>query len=170
MVKLRTGHFILSGEINSGKSTRLSQLALKLASDGVIVAGLISMPCFKDGEKCGFELHIINNSKIISVIEFASIAARSGWQKFRRWHFNPNAFANANSFKFDKADLFILDEIGPLEIEWHGGFFPLTRTIYLRYQTTITVIRKVFVDKYKEILKRSDVFVNELDEINNILL
>lgn len=140
-------NYILSGKVNSGKSTALLRFVKACRRKNVHVAGWISSAFFKDCKKRGYDIKFISNSKVVKKMRLARDLQFKGGEKWKRFWFNPRAFKFAKKFIFKKCDIFVVDEIGPLELGSKKGFWPLLPKIYSKHKLTITVIRSNLLKK-----------------------
>lgn len=130
---------ILSGEIQSGKTTALQKwLAGKKA------AGILSP--IVHGERM---LYDIQQDQYIS---FQSPISTPETIAVGRYHFYKKAFERANEILQQKtnADWLIVDEIGPLELK-EQGFFPALKNIMDDPSINLlVVVRTSLVEEVKE--------------------
>jgi len=115
---------IITGNRGIGKSTVCRRVAEIARMRGYSCAGIISHALFNErGEKVGFTAEDISTGKRWVLGHTARNLrgpryglyrfSRSGFRKAHRW--------SSTALK-KGCDLFILDEIGPLEMEMGGGF------------------------------------------------
>lgn len=75
--------------------------------------------------------------------------------QWRRFYFNKDIFDTVGAtsrsplLKFGKPDIFVIDEVGPLELEDRKGFWNVLPDIYSRHKETMTVVREGCVEKFK---------------------
>ena len=115
--------FILSGAIHSGKSTALSKIVEMLKGKNLVVSGFIARGTFKNKVRDRFDLINIDSNQALPL---ASVSKTEGWLRFRNFYFNPKAFETGemiimNAFK-NKADVIVIDEVGPMELEGNGWY------------------------------------------------
>ena len=106
--------YILSGAIHTGKSTALYQLCTSLIFKGKQVHGLINPSI--DGNKWFIDL---KNGERFKMEE----SPRENSIRVGRYIFSEEAFMRAREIILDipnSSDLFIIDEIGKLELEGKG--------------------------------------------------
>jgi len=141
------GNYILTGPVDSGKSTALWQFFL--SSLDAKVSGWISLPFFEDGEKKGYDIVFIENSRPAD----RKLFIRKEGQGFR---FNEEIFCEAIKYVEvgDKKGVFIIDEVGPIELVQKGGFWPFLNVIYSSYLATLTVVRDSCVADFKKAFSR----------------
>ncbi|MBF0105818.1 MAG: hypothetical protein HQM16_10885 [Deltaproteobacteria bacterium] len=143
------GHFILSREINTGKSSELMQYVVCQINRGLKVSGWISPPFIKDNLKCGYDVVFfvlsrqLNAQRLIREIPFDRAS------RWRRFYLDRSVFYQARTLDFGTPDLFIIDEVGPLELVDHEGFWPALADIYKKQRRTVTVVRRSSVTGFK---------------------
>ncbi len=99
-----------------------------------------------DGKKVGHNFVAIENSAIRDAIPFTRREAFESSSPWRNWHFNDTAFKRAQDLP--RGNLFIMDEIGPLELDDGGGFFiPMQRALD-KAENTLIVLRSSIIDKF----------------------
>ncbi len=133
-------HYLLCGAIDSGKSAAVLALATRLIARGSDIAGWITPAFLQQGRKAGHDFIAIERGRPSPPIPFTREAAFEGSFFWRRYHFHKAAFVRAAAIPLD-ADLFLLDEIGPLEIEERRGFASVARRAYEHCPATLTVLR-----------------------------
>ena len=120
-VEQKQNIFLITGEIQGGKTSYLLELVEVLKKSGLNVGGFLAPGSFESGERSGFKLKNILTEFEISM---ASIKEIDVWEKYRRFWFNPDAFIQGRewiceSLKADP-DVVVIDEVGPMEQEGSG--------------------------------------------------
>jgi nucleoside-triphosphatase THEP1 len=119
--RLHENIYIVSGKVQGGKSTFLEEFVRLAGKTSLKIHGFIAEGSFKNKERSGFRLKDINSGESI---QMASGDKKEGWQKFSRFYFNPAAFEFGRTVIdkaiLGKADLIILDEVGPMELAGKG--------------------------------------------------
>jgi nucleoside-triphosphatase THEP1 len=112
---------IVSGKVHTGKTTFVSILAEVLKRDRLTLAGFICPGSFSGGRRSAYTLVDLDDG---TGYPFATTEEREGWIRFRRFFFNPEALKQGERIimkGLEKgADLLVLDEVGPLELEGGG--------------------------------------------------
>jgi nucleoside-triphosphatase THEP1 len=111
----------LSGVRGSGKTSLLMDLVKALRNHGLTVKGVLEWGIFEGDKKVAIEV-------LDLAVEESRILARLAEEmttdlQFGDWTFFPDTFdwANERLMKVDTADAFILDEVGPLELDQGKG-------------------------------------------------
>lgn len=151
---MKLGHIILTGERNSGKSIRLLSF-YKEHKDKIKISGWISVPFVKNGAKIGYDIVFLNRSVLSKPQRFFRIKPFPLAKKWRNFYVDFSVFERAEKIaKTKKNDIFIIDEVGPLEIFEKKGYYPLLDKLYSANRTTITVVRSELVYLYlKQLIK-----------------
>lgn len=142
-------HFILTGEIDSGKSAFVGKLVRRLAHDGYAVSGWTTPAHMEQGSKIGHDFVAISQSESKPPIIFTRPDPFEQSFPWRRFHFNKLAFSQSQEIK-PCSDLFVMDEIGPLELEEEMGFAPAARHALETAPHTLTVVRMGLVERFVE--------------------
>lgn len=164
-------HFILTGEIDSGKSTFVGELVKKLVRDGYAVSGWTTPAHMEQGVKIGHDFVAISRSESKPPMTFTRPDPFEQSFPWRRFHFNKLAFSQSQEIK-PCSDLFVMDEIGPLELEDEMGFAPAARRALKTAPHTLTVVRMGLVERFVESACVEDISVFSLssrDELERSL-
>jgi nucleoside-triphosphatase THEP1 len=113
--------FIIKGTRGSGKSTFLAQLIYLLKKEGISIGGFIAHGFWKNNVRDKFELEDLQTREKITLCQTDAV---NGWEKFRRFYFNPEGFVfGENSLSPDNlqnVEITVIDEIGPFELQGKG--------------------------------------------------
>ncbi|NOX48323.1 MAG: DUF2478 domain-containing protein [Chlorobi bacterium] len=113
--------FLITGPQGSGKTTFLIELVSLLKKKGISTGGFVAHGFWKDNVRDGFELEDLQTGEKIVL---SQTVAMEGWEKFRRFYFNPGGFAFGEGIlspvKLRDVDLIVVDEIGPFELQGRG--------------------------------------------------
>jgi len=170
MAGVKKGHFILSGDVDSGKTSKLLSFIESAKLLKIFFSGVVLRPVFSNAKvKYGYDLLILNSGEVSAQIPAFRETEKIGWHKFRKWHLNPAAFKLANEFVFIPCDIFVVDEVGPLELEDKNGFLPLIHKNYPEAPTTLTVVRSTCVKAFCQLLDKAGRRYNVLDKIDGII-
>ncbi len=144
-----TDILIISGKINSGKSTACKDLVRRLQSSQKNIGGILSIPFWRHGEKKAYYALDISTEEgtLLATTEPVYPAYRYG-----RFFFPLSGFSFAKSVlyaaadlsemkKQNKKDILIIDEIGPLECLGQG-FTPLLRDLMDRFSGILLLVMR----------------------------
>jgi len=133
---------ILTGDIQSGKTSLCRELAQKAKEEGIQIAGLLSPAVFYEGKKIGIDVINLKNW------EQRHLAV---WKEKdqtevepRHWSFDPAIVQWGNQALINAVpcDLLVVDELGPLEFEQGEGWIAgLAAVDSGSYQSALVVIR-----------------------------
>jgi len=156
-------HILLCDKIDSGKSAFLVELLHRLDAAKEAASGWATPAFIEGGEKRGHDFVAIENGQIKKRIPFtrmhpfpssASFSYLAGDSPeaaaFRAcpYHFNSEVFERAEgiaekaAFPEGKRSVFIIDEIGPLELFAQSGFYLAAHKAFEKAPKTVTVVRK----------------------------
>jgi len=139
---------LLSGAFDAGKTTLLLMLLDELESSGLKVAGVISPPILKDGEKVGIALRDLATGFTRQLAVLRALAGDSAIST-KRWSFSTEGMADANRILAEATpcDVLIIDELGPLEFEGQAGWTNGLAAIDSgRYALAICVVRPSLIE------------------------
>ena len=110
---------LFTGRKHSGKTTAANRLARQVRSKGFIIAGLLAPAVYKDSRLVGFgAVDLMRDKQIDLANRRIATGKKVGWAfteaglKLGRAALNPSAASSA--------DLIIVDEFGPLELDDRG--------------------------------------------------
>ena len=114
-------NFLVTGKVQGGKTSYLTELVDQLKNREIKVAGFLSPGSFESGERSGFHLKNILTGMEIPM---ASVREMDAWVKYRRFWFNPDAFRQGREWILSSLtldpDVMVIDEVGPMELEGSG--------------------------------------------------
>ena len=112
---------IISGGIDSGKSSLSSDVVREIRARGWDVAGLISHAVVQAGEKIGFEAELLRSRERRMLAQRSSTGLTRGGPATKDWLFDGEVleWCNQGLERATPCDLLVLDELGPLE--WVRG-------------------------------------------------
>lgn len=135
---------LLVGPVFSGKSLLVERLAASLRADGIDVAGFVQRGVFDArGEKVGYDLVGLSSGE-------RRILAR-GDGAGQAWRFEADAFRSALAEVRTGADLAVIDEVGPLELEGEGHAAAVERALESS-RTVLVVVRETIAGEVEALL------------------
>ncbi|MBT3181394.1 MAG: hypothetical protein HN337_02675 [Deltaproteobacteria bacterium] len=147
--------YILCDEINSGKSTFVLGLSKKLAQDGLCIGGWTTPPHIERETKVGHDFVAINDGIMDEPIPYTRPHPFDNSFQWKKYFFSKSAFKKARLLNFN-CDLFIVDEIGPLELDDKQGFFQMINKFVEIPQNTLLVLRKGLYKSIPEIIGNAE--------------
>jgi nucleoside-triphosphatase THEP1 len=131
-------HFIISGELQQGKTTLVTRLAEELRARGFRVAGLLALGIWDEGKRDGFDaLNLATGARVPLCRRDAPEAAlRTGPFGF----FEQGMSFGADALSLEAAqdaDLVVIDEVGPLELRGEGWAVDLD---ILRHNSPVSLL------------------------------
>jgi nucleoside-triphosphatase THEP1 len=136
------GIHILSGEIQSGKTSLCLELVDQARNEGVVIGGLLSPAVFKEGKKVAVDVLDLKSTQRRRLA--VSNVDQSSQLTTKRWAFDPTAmeWGNRQLLQAVPCDLLLIDELGPLEFYqdkgWLNGFKVLQEG---KFGSALVVIR-----------------------------
>jgi len=139
----QTGRVILlSGGIESGKTTLCLSLSERLTEVPLVVNGVVSPAVFENGIKTGIDLRVLSSGKTLRLAQL-NPGSNIGLST-HRWLFDESVitWGNEELAKSTPCDVLIVDELGPLEFERGEGLVNgFTAIESKEYKTALVVIR-----------------------------
>ena len=138
---------LLTGDIETGKTSLCLEIARIAVEADLDVAGLISPAVFEGDRKIAIDAMDLRSR------ESRRLAILKGGEKTgmdtRRWSFNPEVVSWGNQVLKTAipCDLLIVDELGPLEFHHQKGWVAGFSSIESRdYQVAVVVVRPSLLD------------------------
>ncbi|MHC4539565.1 MAG: nucleoside-triphosphatase [Planctomycetota bacterium] len=156
MAVMRTKLILWTGEKHSGKTTNVAGLVETARADGFDVAGVLSPSVYYNGKLFGFDVLDLRNEvraplarrkvdkNIIGKFDFLAEGLEIG----------NTALSEANT---DFADLIIIDEFGPLELEDQGWRKSVDSLIGTSHALMVIVVRQELADLVQQLYGNSPV-------------
>ncbi len=141
-------NLVITGESGSGKTILCERIAASAREQGCKVSGVLTLPQMVDGRKIGIEAQDLRTG------ERRQLARRSGLRgpATETWQFNEAALA-WGALVLRRAlptDLFVVDELGPLELERAIGWVDALHLLCGgAYKLALVVVRPALVDLFR---------------------
>lgn len=142
---------VLSGPINSGKTTYLHRLLAQAVQAGRSVGGITAEAIYAQGCKTGYDVVDVNTGERRALVKSSGYgergiegaAAGSREQRVGRFYLLDSGlkFARAVLQAALGYELVCLDEIGPLEMSG-GGHLPALKMLLAEYTGTLIVVAR----------------------------
>lgn len=143
--------FIISGRVQSGKTTFAGALAETLGKEGFRIAGFLCRGTFINDRRDSYTLEELGSG---IKIPMASSGFREGWFRYRRFYFNPAALEKGREMVLaslaGQPDLIVIDEVGPMEMEGRGWNSLLGELVSIGTIPQVWVVRDCLVDAVME--------------------
>lgn len=134
--------FLLSGGIQSGKTSLCLEVLEAARQAGLRLGGVVSPGLFRGGEKWAIDLLDASSGERLRLAE--RLGKGEAELATQRWAFRPEAVARGSQILKEAVpcDLLVIDELGPLEFQrgegWLEGFEAVESG---KYQAALLVIR-----------------------------
>ncbi|HMN17368.1 MAG TPA: nucleoside-triphosphatase [Ignavibacteriaceae bacterium] len=160
---------LITGEVNSGKSSLVEKIISFLKKNEKSIDGFYSKGIFDGNKKIGYNIVELKSGKLTQI---ASATTNKKFQmKQGKYFFNPEVFEDFNKINLRsiETDVFIVDEIGYLELKGKG-FYPFVYKLIKHYEGKIILsIRKSILIEMMTKLKLENSKVKLFDVSNNDL-
>ena len=156
-------NFVLSGPVHSGKTTLLKKIAEELKNQGVRVDGFLSEAVFTGKDRTGYDLLDLQEERPIPLLR---ITGEEEWQRIGSYFFVPSGIEKAEKIilRSGEADICVVDEVGPLELEGRG-FWPALERVLLPPSTNfLIVVRETILEGFLDVLGKTDARVLDMKE------
>jgi nucleoside-triphosphatase len=135
----RENLFILSGPIDSGKTSALIQLVTQLRNSGTTVGGILTPKMYHNSEFIGYDIELIRQELRLPL---ARLQPEPETFTLGRFYFFQSTFHSLlTELGTPLPSIFILDEIGPIELNG-GGFAPALPAVLNLPATVLLTIRE----------------------------
>ncbi|MEZ5106492.1 MAG: nucleoside-triphosphatase [Draconibacterium sp.] len=110
----------ITGKIGSGKTTLIKGIISDFQKEAISIAGFYSDRILKDGQTIGYDAVNISTGERMKLLRTES---ETTGEKIGKYFFYPEAFRKAAKLtKPESSQLFIIDEVGRLELREKGWF------------------------------------------------
>lgn len=161
--------FVLTGPVQGGKTTLVSEKIILLREKGVKVMGFLCPGSFSEGKRSAFSLVDLETGRQVPM---GDSIEQKGWVKFRRFFFNPEAFSQGelwikNCLQRDP-DLLVIDEVGPMELEGNGWSKSLDNLAQNSSVTQLWIVRQQILSEVTEKWKIPEDQIFTVETIENL--
>lgn len=151
-------HLVLCDKINSGKSSFCLKLVDILKQEHIEFSGFITPPHplkLLDGDKkSGHDFLTFSDGDVVTKMPFTRPTPYADSFFMFRYYFNKHAFKKASELN---GSIFIMDEIGLLELDLKQGFYETLLRVISTSKLTLTVVREGLIEKLGAITNTTSV-------------
>jgi nucleoside-triphosphatase len=162
---------LFTGRKHSGKTTAAERLARQVRSMGFRVAGLLAPAIYKDSRLIGFGMVDLRSDRQIEVANRRTAEGEGG-----RWEFTKEGLklgkAALNPSAAGSADLIIIDEFGPLELEGKGWRKEVDSLLASTNIPVVLVVRQELEEHVQELYENypsTKLAATKKDSINKVI-
>ncbi len=160
--------YLVSGEIESGKTRFCRDAADYLKEKGWDTAGLLAPAVFEGGRKTAIEALDLRSGERRRLAELNEPNRTPSSIQTKRWRFIPETLRWCNQVLESAApcDLLVVDELGPLELERNEGMLAGFKAIDSGlYRVSLAVVRPSLL--HKAFVRWPGVEVVKISELND---
>jgi nucleoside-triphosphatase THEP1 len=141
---------IVTGAINSGKTSYLEKLIAQERTLGKSPSGIIAHGVFKDNHKIGYDIEDIASGMTLPLARAGS--HKDGDQMVGQYSFSKKTleFAKGALLNYTSGGVVFLDEAGPLELAGEGYAFCISALLDSHISKLYLVVREGLVDQVTE--------------------
>jgi nucleoside-triphosphatase THEP1 len=140
-----TNVILVSGAINSGKTTKIKSLIASYKLANLSIAGFYSEKVFVAKALVGYDLVLLSSNEKIPFLRINSLGTTDS---IGPYFINKKAFAFTDNELLDaKSSIVIMDEIGRLELSNNGFSTLLTHLLATFNGELILAVRDEFLDE-----------------------
>lgn len=145
---------ILTGQVQSGKTTLLQKITSELKQKGIRTGGYLSLSVFETGQLIGYDLFDLKQE---TKRPFLRKQGQGYWEKIGPYSFLPGTIKQAKSIilRADKIDICFIDEVGPYELEGKGLWPALAAILEHLIPGLFLTIRENLLDAFLERLGKN---------------
>ncbi len=148
ITSLPDGIILLTGGRGSGKTAACRRWVEQARQAGWQVSGVLSPAVFENGEKIAIDVVILQNGERRRLAN--KVSHQTGFHVTDNWDFSQDVISWSNEALNDHSpvDLFVVDELGPLEFSRHQGWinaFQALRGDFFRH--AVVVIRPELLEE-----------------------
>ncbi len=158
---------ILTGKIQSGKSTLAMKLAIYLKQKGKRVSGVIAKGLWKNNLRHGFDLLDLFTNSQTPLARRKEIADIQGVTRFKFFDSGLEFGARALDYKkCHNSEIIFVDEIGKLELAGGGWASLLKPLLSIKTAVHIWIVRENLIDDVCKSWKLDHVTIANVNEKN----
>jgi nucleoside-triphosphatase THEP1 len=154
---------ILTGPVHSGKTTLLKNTIPILREKNFWVDGYLSDAIWKNEEFIGYDLIDLKDHRYHP---FIRKQGQQDWQRIGPFFFLPGTLDIAKKIihRSKKADLCVVDEVGPLELTGKGVWPILKDILMFPNPHLLLIVRDSILKKFSGNIQRGDFVVYDIEQ------
>lgn len=154
---------ILTGPVHSGKTTFLKNTIPLLRGRNFEIDGYLSEAIWKTKEFFGYDLVDLKDHRYHP---FIRKQGQQDWQRIGLFFFLSETLDIAKKIihRSKKADLCVVDEVGPLELTGKGVWPALKDVLMIPEQGVLLVVRESILKNFMEKIQRDDFVVYDIEQ------
>ncbi len=154
---------VLTGAVHSGKTTFLKRIIDELRKENLWIDGYLSEVVLENQEIIGYDLFDLGEKRSIP---FIRIKGDKDWERVGSYSFIPRGLSWAKGIilRGRKADILVVDEVGPLELAGKGIWPALEKVLFLPKPIFILVVRKRIIEDFLELVGSQEVKIFDTDD------
>ncbi|MEI8047919.1 MAG: nucleoside-triphosphatase [Bacteroidota bacterium] len=146
-MKKKSNVILITGEIGSGKTSLISEIAIRLKENGIKTGGIIAPAVYENGTKKGYDLLDLSTDR---KMQLSQTDVLKGVARVGKYFFLPEAVefgrvALSVARNLD-SQIVLIDEIGAWELQGQGWASSLNELIINCNMPLIITVRKSFID------------------------
>jgi nucleoside-triphosphatase len=144
---------LLTGESGSGKTTLCVRIVASLKTQGLDVAGVLTLPRFANGEKVRLDLEDVRTGKVCALADHTT---KGQGTADLAWRFSATALQQGADILRDSTpcDVLVIDELGPLELVHGAGWIVALDVLQAgNYHSALVVVRPELIEAFQMRLK-----------------
>lgn len=152
--------YLLIAPSGAGKTTFCAALADEAHAAGWDVAGILCPPIFENGIKTGIRAQNLRTGETRPLAVASHLSSATSHLSLGNWLFDPTVIDWGNEIlaATPPCDLFIVDELGPLElIRGEGWFNALEVLRHLNYKIGVAVVRPSLIESAQKLFSEANV-------------
>lgn len=145
---------ILSGQVQTGKTTLLRKITLELKKRGIGVGGFLNLSVYENDKIIGYDLYDLKEE---TQHPFLRKGGRTHWEKIGPYSFIPDTLERARSIllQAESNDICFVDEVGPYELEGKGLWPTLATILERRIPVLFLTVRTGLLNAFLEKLEKN---------------
>lgn len=155
--------FVLTGAVHSGKTTSLRRMIEELRKESIRIDGYLSEVVLENQEISGYDLLDLREEKLTP---FIRREGEENWERVGSYSLIPQGLSRAKGIilRGTKADILVVDEVGPLELAGKGIWPALEKVLFLPKPDSILVVRKSILEDFLESIESHEVRIFDTDD------